>query len=356
MTIDDIKSGGLLLLECVSGSKAYGLATSRSDTDIKGVFYLPRNSFYGLKYIEQVSNATNDEVYYELERFVELLLKNNPNMLELLTTPQQFVLYKHPLMQQLQPDLFLSKLCRDSFAGYAMTQISKARGYNKKIVNPVELNRKEVTDFCFIMQGKHTIPLKQWLRENGFAEQYCGLVNIRHAKGIYALFYDINQQINYNGIVRNKQANDICLSSVAEDAIPIAYLFFNKEAYSVYCREYREYREWEKLRNEERYLMNQAHGKNYDAKNMMHTIRLLQVAKEILLDNRLNVHRTNREELLAIKNGQFSYESLLEKADNLMQDIQVAFEKSTLPDMPDKKTAESILVQIREELYHSTTH
>lgn len=31
-----------LLLECISGSKAYNLQLPTSDTDIKGVFILPR--------------------------------------------------------------------------------------------------------------------------------------------------------------------------------------------------------------------------------------------------------------------------------------------------------------------------
>lgn len=63
MTIQDIKDKGLLLLECISGSNAYGLQTADSDTDLKGVFYLPKDAFYGWEYIPQISNETNDEVY-----------------------------------------------------------------------------------------------------------------------------------------------------------------------------------------------------------------------------------------------------------------------------------------------------
>ncbi len=75
MTIQDLKSKDLILLEVISGSKSFGLDTPTSDTDIKGVFYLPKEKFYGLEYISQIANETNDEVYYELGRFVELLLK-----------------------------------------------------------------------------------------------------------------------------------------------------------------------------------------------------------------------------------------------------------------------------------------
>lgn len=92
MTIDDLKSQNLILFECISGSKAYGLDTATSDTDIKGVFLLPKEDFYGLNYIPQVSNETNDIVYYELGRYFELLLLNNPNILELLSTPENKIL------------------------------------------------------------------------------------------------------------------------------------------------------------------------------------------------------------------------------------------------------------------------
>ena len=82
MTIQDLKEQGLIIYECISGSRAYGLDLPTSDTDIRGVFLLPQHVLYGLNYVPQVSNATNDEVYYELGRFMDLLAKNNPNILE----------------------------------------------------------------------------------------------------------------------------------------------------------------------------------------------------------------------------------------------------------------------------------
>lgn len=62
LTIDWIKNNGLLIFEVIAGSKAYGLDTTTSDTDIKGVFVLPKNLFYGLEYTKQVNNETNDIV------------------------------------------------------------------------------------------------------------------------------------------------------------------------------------------------------------------------------------------------------------------------------------------------------
>jgi uncharacterized protein len=351
MTIKDIKEKGLLLFECISGSKAYGLDTINSDTDIKGVFYLPKAQFYGLDYIPQVSNETNDEVYYELGRFVELLIKNNPNMLELLATPEDCVLYRHPIMHRLHIDMFLSKLCKETFAGYALTQIKKARGYKKKIVNPVDEVRKSVLDFCFILQGYQSVPLTEWLAQNNFVQEQCGLVSITHTKGLYALFYDENNIHHYRGIMSSELANEVSLSSIPKGEEEVAYLFFNLEHYSSYCKEYKEYWEWVEKRNELRYQGNAEHGKGYDAKNMMHTIRLLQVAEEILNTGKLQVKRPNRDELIPIKVGRYDYEELLTVADTIMAFIDVAYERCTLPDKPDKDRIENILIEMREQLY-----
>jgi predicted nucleotidyltransferase len=351
MTIKDIKDEGLLLFECISGSRAYGLDTPRSDTDIKGVFYLPKQKFYGLDYVGQVNNETNDEVYYELGRFVELLIKNNPNLLESLASPADCILFKHPLMNKIDIRMFLSKLCKDSFAGYAFTQIQKARGYKKKIVNPVDKQRKSVLDFCFVLQGHSSMPAAEWLSREGFSEEHCGLSSIAHTKGLYALFYDKSQSLGYNGIMRNELANQVSLSSIPKNETLIAYLFFNLESYSSYCKEYREYWEWVEKRSEDRYLSNRQHGKDYDAKNMMHTIRLLQTAAEILEHGTLNVHRTNREELLSIKSGELEYDQLLDLSNTLMERINTAYLGSTLPDTPNVAEIEKILIEIRSELY-----
>ena len=351
MTVQEIKDKGLLLFECISGSKAYGLDTPQSDTDLKGVFYLPKEQFYGLEYIPQISNETNDEVYYELGRFVELLCKNNPNILELLVSPDECILYKHPLMYKLSIDMFLSKLSKDTFAGYALTQIRKARGYKKKVVNPMDKERKTVLDFCYIMDSYQSVLIKEWLDEKGLRQELCGLSSIPHTKGMYALFYDADNKYSYHGIAVKDTANEVSLSFISKGQQALTYLYWNMEAYSLYCKEYKEYWDWVEERNDNRYQTNLNHGKNYDSKNMMHTIRLLQVAEEILRDGRLTVKRPNRDELLNIKSGNMDYDDLLAMADKLMKNIESYYLISSLPDVPDKEKAERILVEIREELY-----
>ena len=349
MTIEAMKQQDLLLLECISGSRAYGLATKDSDTDIKGVFYLPKEQFYGLNYLPQVSNESNDIVYYELGRFIELLSKNNPNILELLATPDDCVLYQHPLMDQLKAELFLSRLCEQTFGSYALTQVKKARGLNKKILNPVERERKSVLDFCYVVQGQGSVLVKAFLKKHQMQQEDCGLSSIAHMREVYGLYHDPKQP--YKGIVQSENANDISLSPIAKEAKPVAILSFNKSGYSSYCREYREYWQWVEKRNDARYQNTLSHGKNYDAKNMMHTFRLLAMAEEIGKESTINVRRDDREFLLSIKRGEFEYEYLVQQAEEKIEEIAQVYENSALPKSPDLVKVKQLLVGMRKELY-----
>ena len=275
MTIDYIKNNGLLLFECISGSKAYGLNTPESDTDIRGIFYLPKEKFYGLNYIPQVEDEQKDEVYYELGRFVELSLKNNPNMLELLATPEDCVLYRNPIMDKLTIDMFLSKLCKNTFAGYAISQIQKARGLNKKILNPMSKERKTILDFCYVLHDNGgSLQLDKWLSLRGYRQENCGLASINHVKGFYDLYYC--EDGGFRGVMSCPNANEVALSSIPKNMLPQTRLYFNGDGYSTYCKEYREYWSWVEKRSEVRFNNTLSHGKRYGAKNMMHTIRLLQ--------------------------------------------------------------------------------
>ena len=289
LTIEYVKQNGLLIFEAITGSKAYGLATPKSDTDIRGVFILPQNLYYGLQYTEQVNNETNDIVYYELRRFIELLAKNNPNILEMLNVPDECILSSHPIMEMIKPELFLSKLCENSFANYAFTQIKKAYGLEKKIMQPMDKERKIILDFCYIYKQRDAILFAKFLKEENLQTNLFGLSKIAHLKDCYNLYYSVEQA--YAGITKKENANDVCLSSIPNGENPLAMLYFNKDGYSAYCKQYKEYWAWVAKRNDDRYNTTIAHGKKYDSKNMMHVFRLLYMAKEIALEGKINVHR-----------------------------------------------------------------
>ena len=354
MTIADLREQHLILFEAVSGSRAYGTSLPHSDTDLKGVFVLPEARFFGLNYVPQVANETNDEVFYELRRFVELLLKNNPTVLELLGTPTDCVVYQHPLFARFRAADFLSKRCQQSFAEYAVAQIRKAKGLNKKINHPEPPARKSVLDFCYVTVGAGAQPVAPWLARQNVAPARCGLANVPHLVDLYALFVDSTpeQGLGYRGLVRDPDSSqDVLLSAVPKGEAPVAYLSFNRNGFSTYCRVFREYWEWVEKRNSERYANTVRHGKNYDAKNMLHVFRLLQMALEIAETGQLHVRRPNRDFLLQIRRGEFEYEELVAEAEQLVARVEAAFVASTLPDAPSQEGMERLLIEVRQAFY-----
>lgn len=349
MTIENLRDKGLIILECISGSKAYGLDTPSSDTDIKGVFILPKEEYYGLNYTPQVNNETNDIVFYEFGRFMELLSLNNPNILELLNTPEPAVVYKHPFLNEINSDLILSKLCSNTFGKFALSQIKKAKGLKKKIVNPVAKERKSVLSFCFVNYDQGAIPLLKYLEIKGWQQEHCGLVNISHMKDVYGLYY--SDLLGFSGIIKGKESNDICLSSIPKGTKQEALMYFNRNGYSTYCKEYREYWNWVDKRNNDRYENTKSHGKNYDSKNMMHVFRLLEMAIEIGNEKKVNIKRPNRDFLLDIKAGKFEYDELLKMADYKQTEMESAFNNSSLPDRPDLELINELTYRLRDKFY-----
>jgi uncharacterized protein len=351
LRLSDIDATPLCLLKAISGSHAYGLAMAHSDTDVRGIFIAPQSLLYGLHCPPQISDEKSDTVFYELGRFVELALKNNPNVLELLGTPQDCIVQKHPLMARLTLDMFVSMRCRDSFAGYAVAQIKKARGLKKKIVNPMPQQRLGVLDFCHVTHRKGTVPVQTWLDQSGIELAHLGLTGLDHIKDGFAIFHDPTGQIGYRGLVMDEESTNLRCSHVAKEAEPVAWMWFNKDAFARHCKDWQEYQTWVTERNPARYEVTLNHGKGYDAKNLMHTFRLLDIAQQVATTGTFSVRCANREELLTIRRGEREYEQLLAEAEERILAIDHLFAKSGLPATPDESAIEAILVEMRAEYY-----
>jgi hypothetical protein len=365
MTIKDLKEQGLILFEAISGSRAYGTSLPTSDTDIRGVFIMSEDQVLGNGYIEQVNDKTNDITYYEVGRFLELLQTNNPNILELLNVPEECIQIKHPLFDLIleHKDKFITKQCRNSFGGYAVQQIKKARGLKKKIVNPMEVKRKNPIDFCYVIDGHNSEPLTNYLKDREIQEKFCGVVNIPNARDMYALFFDYEGQFqSINGTVTNtlgykgissQDANQLKLSSIPKEETSLCTFSYNKDGYTSHCKDYKEYWEWVEKRNETRYNDNTEHGKGYDGKNLMHCHRLLDMSLEILDGKGINVRRPNREELLSIRKGEKDYDELVSEAEQKMELMDTLFKSSKLPSNVPSNLTHEILLDIRKNFYNS---
>jgi hypothetical protein len=340
-----VKQPDLLLFDTVAGSQAYGTNLASSDEDRRGIFAAPPDFLLGLETIEQVADERGDQVYYEIGRFLSLLLRNNPNALELLAMPEDCIRYRHSAFSLLRPEDFLSKLCARTFGEYALGQIRKARGLNKKIVNPEPEQRKSVLEFCHVPVDQGSVPVLAWLESQGLDSRQCGLTAVAHTPGLHAIYAGSDGQ--YRGLTSPKDPDALLFSSVPVEARPLAWMYANLDAFKAHRKAHAEYWHWVKTRNEERYQTNSSHDRGYDSKNVMHTFRLLEMAGEIAREGLLRVRRPNREFLLSIRAGEFAYEDLISMAEEKLQEVHAAFASSTLPDLPDEQRIQNLLLEIR---------
>lgn len=336
-----------ILMEAIVGSQSFGLATPTSDIDLKGVFVIPMNERIGQNYIEQIADEKNNEVYWELSKFIQLIQSANPGALEFLFSSDKCITVGKAYFEYFKnlPINYANMKCKDTFLGYAVGQIGRARGLNKKIVNPQPKEPPQVLDFCYILDDKGAIPVKEWLKSRMQDQKWYALAAVDH----FDMGYHVYQQIPVEnssepehkwrwayGIVSDEvKANDIQLNSIPKGIKPVAFMTFNRNAYSKACKTHTEYWHWESIRNEERYRSTIEHGQGYDAKNCMHCIRLLMTALDIATMGKITIDRTkDREYLLDIKAGKFTYDEVMAKTEELSKQVAEAFDFSNLPQLP----------------------
>lgn len=397
-TLEYIRENGLILLDAISGSRAYGTNIPSSDTDYRGIYICELDDYLCGNYPEQISDETNDVTFYEIGRYFELLIKNNPNILELLNVPQDCIQFRHGLMDLIKSEDYVSKLCKNSVGGYATTQIKKARGLGKKIVNPVDEKRKSPLEFCYVIDGHKSYPLDVLLKEKGMDQLFCGVVDVPNSRDLFALYYDwgthmcfsdkVDEKtreahkaskrakdeamgLGYKGILKRGEkvvfdeygntitvedpesfeSSTLRLSSIpkAESDKVVCLFSYNKDSYTQHCKAYKEYWDWVEKRNEQRY--NVAAKANYDAKNMMHCYRLAQMSIEIAEGKGIIVRRPNREFLLKIRNGEMTYDEILELNEDLLKQADEAFAKSIILNKPDIDKARETEIELRKRFY-----
>jgi uncharacterized protein len=122
----EFKLEEFIIYRCVVGSRAYGLDNDESDTDRRGIYLAPAElqwSLFGGP--EQFEDNAEQSCYWELQKFLAMALKANPNILECLYSPM--VEKVTPLAEELlaMREKFLSQMIFQTFNGYAMSQFKK---------------------------------------------------------------------------------------------------------------------------------------------------------------------------------------------------------------------------------------
>jgi len=372
MDIKYLRDNKLIIFEGIVGSNAYGTNLETSDMDIKGVFVAPIDTILGFGYIDQVNDAKNDIVFYEVKKFLELLRANNPTIMEILNLPKDCIIYKNPIFDQIieNKNKFITKQCRNTYGKYAQSQISKAKGQDKKQNwEKNRVTRKTPLDFCFLHIKEKSFPLSDFLSKSGMDQKYCGLAKVPHSRETYSLFYDYvasgkspagteiidstQPLMGFRGIAF-EDSNDIRLSSIPVDCPHhyfLGYVSYNKDGYTVHCDDYRSYETWLKNKNEARWVDVQSHGQKIDGKNMMHCRRLLEMSREIAEGKGINVRRPNADYLVSIRKGEVDLQTLINNAETDIREIDELFKLSTLPNIVDSELINEILLNIRKQFY-----
>jgi predicted nucleotidyltransferase len=390
--IEEKSPGAKPLYLVIRGSHAYGTNVETSDTDYSGIFIQSMDDILGNKYVEQINDDKNDTVIYEIRRFLELLGTNNPTVLELLNTPEDCVIYKDPIFDLILNDRekFITKICAKSLGGYAKQQISKAKGQNKKQNwEKDKVTRKDVLDFVYVIEGEKSIPWKVWnsgdnLERYIYDEKFIGVVNVPNARDIYSVYFDeiammcfsesIPENVResakqnrtennlplgfgYKGLVKTgeglnvAESNQLRLSSIPKGETPICNITYNKDGYTQHCNDYKSYQTWLEQRNESRWVDVQSHGQKIDGKNMMHCMRLIQMSREIAEGKGIVVRRPNAKELISIRRGEVDLQTLIDKVEKEIVEIDKLFEESDLPNNVDPSIITDLIVKIRKNIY-----
>lgn len=401
--IDNKSKGAIPLFIVVVGSQAYGTNTPESDFDYAGVYIQSKEDIYGFNYKQQIDDKKekgefgnkekDDVVFYEIRRFLELLMTANPTVLSILFSPEDCIAYKHPIFDVIlkERQKFVTKKCKNSFAGYAIAQIKKAKGLNKK--QNWEKNkvvRKDVLDFCYVIDKNKSIAMNKFLEGRTYLQQFCGVVNIPNSRDMYALFYDeeadrcFNPLLNektkedrkkylssqkrpfgfgFKGIVKkgeganSAESNQLRLSSIPKvDYLgnklePIAVFSYNKDGYTQHCKDHREYQDWLKNRNEQRYVDNKGHNQKIDSKNIMHLVRLLKMSREIAENGEFIIRRPDADYLKSIRRGEVNLQEIIDWAEDEILTIDDLFLNSNLPDKVEENKVNELLIKIRKECY-----
>jgi len=347
MNLKILKESNRIIFECIAGSHLYNLSTPKSDFDVRGIYINPSTEYLGLNDpVNQIGDEKHDTTYYSLRRFFELAMKANPNILELAFVPENCFKICKPEMKKIIENghLFVSKKCFHTFSGYAFAQVSKASGAEKMVNHPEMFEKPRRESFCYVVKSNNFMghrhidiasaifPMRPMpLVQAGIDLSRFHVAGLEHVADTYRL-YDYGSESK--GVFRG---NDmlVCESIPIDDEWDrfFGVLIYNKNEYEKALQQHRKYKEWIENRNEARWIDQENKKVNYDAKNMMHTLRLLMSGENILTNGfpLVRFEGEKRDYLMKIRNGEFKYEEIMAEVEKRMAKLEDLYKTSTIP-------------------------
>lgn len=361
MNREQVEARAILLTKV--GSHSYGINTTGSDVDYKGIFIAPKEYYLGLKNIEQkdrgweedsshfpVLNGVKDLVFYELRKYLNLAQNANPNILELLFENMEFYQYIHPVGQKLidNRELFLSKKIKHSYSGYAYAQIRKIKSHRKWLLNPP--TKKPVTE-DYELTDNSALDKSE---EKAFITFLWMLIKdrIEYIEEQQELYDLISNRIDFKGVINNNQLPHEFypyLQNLTKASDRYMDLLRRTQEYRKDLHYWKSYQSWLKNRNSSRAELEAKCG--YDSKHAAHCIRLVRMGNEILTTSKIHVDRRgiDAEELLEIRLGNVDYETVLAEAEKLFAQLDHSYDVSELPYQVDQEQINQLAIALVEE-------
>lgn len=355
------------IFECIVGSRAYGTNTPNSDCDIAGVMIPDKTFFFGTSKFEQFQGflpstynniRVEDKTIYDIRKAISLITDNNPNMLDLLATPDHCIIKTTKYWDTFRENkqLFISKRCKFTYSGYSAAQIRRIKTHRKFLLEPLvkepirsDFGLKNISIFPSVQLKSIMYSVTNLVPEHlktEFTNELDKLYGNYLIPLITKYLPEKTRIIAMELLQSSAKSQANTLTSADRVFIKDEYIEeAQKElAYFNAKKEWDKYEEWKKHRNKERAETEKKFG--WDTKHGSHCVRLIRMAKEILETGKINVDRTNidADELKAIRNGQWSYEQLENYTTNMENQLEQLYKTSTLQKSPQINKINDILI------------
>lgn len=307
--------GKNIIFLTTGGSYAYGTNVETSDLDIRGIAVETSKEILGSSIFEQFEDRKTDTVVYALRKILKLMLNCNPNVLEILGTKDEhiFICNKYGKMIKDNKDLFLSKRAIQSFGGYASAQLRRLQNalardnYPQKekeihILNTIKTQIATMKDRYEVFSKENLNIYIDKSKKEGFESE---------------LFIDVN--FNHYPL---------------------------RDFKNIYAEMSNVIKDYDKLNHR-----NSKKDTNHLNKHAMHLIRLFLMGTELLEGKGINTYREkDREFLLKIRKGEFSYSEIFEMVNDYEKKFDYAAKNTSLKDEPDYDKAEELMISINRDV------
>lgn len=368
----------------LAGSHAHGTAREGSDVDMRGVCVAPLEVRLSLfKGFEQhdgplegkLLNAAlsrlhehptaskgleikSESVIFDVSKFLRLCATANPNSLEILFTDERDWLYETEGWRRLHGarHLFLTQEVRQTFSGYAMSQLKRIRNHRGWLLDPPA--RKPSREDFGLPADVGTLNRDDQNRiELAIAEKLrgYGIDDVDMPKGARIAVQERLEELWTDVLATPEEDLEDRLRAVATHALElpaeVVAALNGEKRYRAAMKHWSAYQAWKAQRNPARAELEKRHG--YDTKHAMHLIRLMRMGLEALETGDLRVRRPDAGELVAIRDGALSYEELVAAAEELQVKMRDAARVSSLPKRVDAAEVDVLLLELIESRHPS---